>query len=48
MTEPWDDDGERPPRQLGWGCLAVVIIGSVTTLIAVVIVLRVIASTYPW
>jgi hypothetical protein len=47
-VNPWDDDGERPPRELGWGCLAAVIIGSVTSVIAVVIIIRVIAATYPW
>jgi hypothetical protein len=49
MTDPWaDDGGDRPPRQLGWGCLAAMIIGSVATLVAAVIVIRVIASTFPW
>jgi hypothetical protein len=46
--DPWRADGDRPPRQLGWGCLAAVIIGSVTALVALVLVLRVVASTYPW
>jgi 3-methyladenine DNA glycosylase/8-oxoguanine DNA glycosylase len=45
---PWDDDGERPPRQAGWGCLVAAIIGSVTTVIAAVIVINLVASTYPW
>jgi hypothetical protein len=48
MTDPWDDDEQRAPRQFGWGCLAALIIGSVTTLVAIVIVIRVIAATYPW
>jgi len=45
---PWDDDEAQRPRQMGWGCLAAVIIGSVTTIVAVVIVLKVVTSTFPW
>lgn len=45
---PWNDDAAGAPRKLGWGCLAAVIIGSVTTVIALVIVLNVISSTLPW
>jgi hypothetical protein len=45
---PWDEDESRRPRQVGWGCLAAVIIGSITTIVAVVIVLKVVASTFPW
>jgi hypothetical protein len=45
VTDPWDDGGEQAPRRLGWGCLAAVIIGSVTTLIVLVIVIHTIAST---
>ena len=45
---PWDDDEARPPRQLGWGCLAAVIIGSVTSVVALILVVRVIADTFPW
>ena len=45
---PWDDDEAQRPRRMGWGCLAAVIIGSITTIVAVVIVLKVVASTLPW
>lgn len=45
--DPWSDDAP-PPRQASWGCLVAAIIGSVTTVIAVVIVLKLIASTFPW
>ncbi len=45
---PLDDDEAQPPRQLGWGCLAAVIIGSVTSVVALILVARVIAATYPW
>jgi hypothetical protein len=47
-VDPWSDDGAQPPRKPGWGCLAAVIIGSVTTVVALVIVLKVIADTFPW
>jgi hypothetical protein len=47
-VDPWSDDEARPPRQMGWGCLAAVIIGSVTTVVALVIVLKVIVDTFPW
>jgi hypothetical protein len=43
--DPWNDD-EQPPRQASWGCLAAAIIGSVTTVIVLVIVINLIASTF--
>jgi hypothetical protein len=46
-VNPWDDNAP-PPRQASWGCLAAVIIGSIATVIAVVIVCNVIGSTFPW
>jgi hypothetical protein len=47
-VDPWSDDDAKPPRQPGWGCLAAVIIASATSVIAVVLVLKMIASTFPW
>jgi hypothetical protein len=46
MTDPWDDDGAPPPRQFGWGCLAAVIIASIATVVALVIVIQVIAAAF--
>jgi hypothetical protein len=45
--DPWGDD-DRPPRQASWGCLVAAIIGSVSTIIVVVIVLKTVADTFPW
>lgn len=43
-VDPWNDDTDPPPRIAGWGCLAATIIGSVTTVIALIIVCKVAAS----
>ncbi len=47
-VDPWSDDEAPPPRQIGWGCLSAVIIGSLTTVVALVIILKVVADTFPW
>jgi len=48
VTDPWDEDDRPPPRRLGWGCLLAVIITSVACVVAAIMVLRVVASTFPW
>lgn len=38
-TDPWSDE-DRPPPRSNWGCAIAAIIGSVATVIAIIIVFR--------
>lgn len=46
-VDPWDESDERAPRQAGWGCAIAAIIGSITTVIVIVLVIRLVASLAP-
>jgi hypothetical protein len=45
-VDPWSEDEAKPPRQPGWGCLVAVVIASATSIIALVLVLKVIVATF--
>jgi len=40
------DTGARPPRKAGWGCLVATIVASAASVIALVLVVKIVADAF--